>query len=74
MATCHCDGPPHTYDPSWCGVGRGDDGRPIARATGESVLSLPVYTAQVPPNFSPTIIVVNNPAPDARRKGRHVAE
>jgi hypothetical protein len=18
MTTCHCDGPPHPYDPSWC--------------------------------------------------------
>lgn len=18
MALCHCDGPPHTFDPSWC--------------------------------------------------------
>jgi hypothetical protein len=30
MATCHCDGPPHTYDPSWCRAGKGDNGGPIA--------------------------------------------
>ena len=29
MTTCHCDGPPHAYNPSWCGVGRGDNGGPI---------------------------------------------
>jgi hypothetical protein len=31
MTMCHCDGPPHPYDPSWCGVGRGDNGKPIGQ-------------------------------------------
>jgi hypothetical protein len=22
MALCVCDGPPHPYEPSWCGIGR----------------------------------------------------
>ena len=21
MTTCHCDGPPHAYDPKWCREG-----------------------------------------------------
>lgn len=29
MSTCHCDGPPHTYDPSWCREGRTDRGTPL---------------------------------------------
>lgn len=22
MPSCSCDGPPHSYDPSWCGAGK----------------------------------------------------
>lgn len=30
MSTCVCDGPPHAYDPSWCGEGkRAGDREPI---------------------------------------------
>jgi hypothetical protein len=27
--TCHCDGPPHYYDPSWCREGKQANGKPI---------------------------------------------
>jgi len=29
MTTCHCDGPPHAYYPTWCREGRTDRGTPI---------------------------------------------
>lgn len=29
MTTCYCDGPGHVYKASWCGAGRGIDGKPI---------------------------------------------
>ena len=29
MTTCYCDGPGHEYRASWCGEGRGRDGKPI---------------------------------------------
>lgn len=31
MSTCHCDGPPHSYDPKWRREGRDSQGRPIAQ-------------------------------------------
>jgi len=29
VTTCHCDGPPHRYDPAWCRDGKDDNSRPI---------------------------------------------
>ena len=28
MSMCSCDGPPHTYSPSWCGAGVKSDSGP----------------------------------------------
>lgn len=40
MATCHCDGPPHAYTPSWCRAGRGADGRPINKVLAAAQLEV----------------------------------
>jgi hypothetical protein len=38
VTTCHCDGPPHEYKPSWCGVGKGDDGKPIGTTVAAELM------------------------------------
>lgn len=40
MTTCHCDGPPHKYDPAWCYAGKGDDGKPINKRLAAVALEL----------------------------------
>lgn len=40
MTTCHCDGPPHPFRPSWCGSGRGRDGRPINKLRAAAELEV----------------------------------
>lgn len=40
MATCWCDGPAHTYDPSWCRAGRNQDGKPINKLIAAAQLEL----------------------------------
>lgn len=58
MATCHCDGPPHTYDPSWCRAGKGDNGQPIAAYPAVAVpasswgSSVPAVTPAAPVSYA----------------------
>ncbi len=41
MTTCSCDGPPHLYDPKWCGAGRATgSGEPINKRLAAAELEL----------------------------------
>lgn len=41
MSVCVCDGPPHPYDPSWCGAGkRSRDGGPVDKRVEAAELEL----------------------------------
>jgi len=53
--TCHCDGPPHSYTPSWCLKGRRANGSPIDPFYGTTAPSgivsspSPIMTARYMP-------------------------